>query len=71
MQSTRYFEVGSPISTTEQQPGLALYTLKAKAQGGSGFQVHVRMYTIFPNVSSRFHIAPVALTGGIMHAPHI
>ena len=41
MQSKRYLEVGSPMSTTEEQSGRGLYTLKAKAQGGSGFQVQL------------------------------
>ena len=41
MQSMRYFEVDSPMSTTEEQSGLGLYTLKSKGQGGSGFQVQL------------------------------
>ena len=34
IQSTPYFEVDSPMSITEEQSGLRLYTLKAKRQGG-------------------------------------
>ena len=37
IQSTRYLEVDSPMSTTEEQSGLGLYALKSKGQGGSGF----------------------------------
>ena len=33
--------VGSPMSTTEEQSGPGLYTLKSKGQGGSGFQVQL------------------------------
>ena len=39
IQSRCYLEVDSPMSTTEEQSGLGLYTLKSKGQGGSGFQV--------------------------------
>ena len=41
IQSTCYLEVDSPMSTTEKQSGLGLYTLKSKGQGGSGFQVQL------------------------------
>ena len=41
IQSTRYMEVDSPMSTTEEQSGLGLCTLKSKGQGGSGFQVQL------------------------------
>ena len=41
IQSTRYLAVDSPMSTTEGQSGLGLYTLKSKVQGGSGFQVQL------------------------------
>ena len=33
IQSTRYVEVDSPMSISEEQSGLRLYTLKAKRQG--------------------------------------
>ena len=73
------------MSTTEERSGLGLYTLKAKAQGGSGFQVQSLLEdgkpvsmedttctpSFLTRVSSRFHFAPVALTGDIMHASHI
>ena len=41
IQPTRYLEVDSPRSTTKEQSGLGLYTLKSKGQGGSGFQVQL------------------------------
>ena len=41
IQSTRYLEVDSPMSNTEEQSGLGLYTLKSKGQGGPGFQVQL------------------------------
>ena len=41
VQSTRYLEFGLPASTTEEQSGLGLYTLKSKGQGGLGFQVQL------------------------------
>ena len=41
LQSTCHLEVDSPMSTTEEQSGLGLYTLKSKGQGGSGFQVQL------------------------------
>ena len=41
IQSTRYLEVDSPMSTTQKQSGLVLYNLKSKGQGGPGFQVRL------------------------------
>ena len=41
IQYMRYLEVDLPMSTTEEQSGLGLYTLKSKGQGGSGFQVQL------------------------------
>ena len=38
IQSTRYLEVDSAISTTEEQSGLGLYTLKSKGQVDQGFK---------------------------------
>ena len=41
IQSTRYLEVDFTMSTTEEQSGLKMYTLKSKGHGGSGFQVQL------------------------------
>ena len=41
IQSTCHLEVDSTMSTSEEQSGLGLYTLKSKGQGGSGFQVQL------------------------------
>ena len=38
IQSTRYLEVDSAMSTTEEQSGLGLYTLKSKRQVDQGFK---------------------------------
>ena len=37
-QSTRHLEVDSPMSTTEEQSGLRLHTLKSKGQVDQGFK---------------------------------
>ena len=41
IQSTRYLEVDFTMSTTEEQSGLEMYTLKSKGHGGSRFQVQL------------------------------
>ena len=41
VQPMNYLEVDSLTSTTEEQSGLGLYTLKSKGNGGSGFQVQL------------------------------
>ena len=38
IQSRCYLEVDSPMSTTEEQSGLGLYTLKSKGQVVQGFK---------------------------------
>ena len=38
IQSTRYLEVDSPMSNTEEQSGLGLYTLKSKDKADQGFK---------------------------------
>ena len=38
IQSTRYLEVDSAMSTTEEQSGLGMYTLKSKGQVDQGFK---------------------------------
>ena len=38
IQSTRYLEVDSAMSTAEEQSGLGLYTLKSKGQVDQGFK---------------------------------
>ena len=39
--STRYLEFEFTMSTSEEQSGLEMYTLKYKGHGGSGFQVQL------------------------------